>query len=187
MQSKLLLPARARLSGFFPRVYTPKDLQLSHQDQPRKSLGNRWQRGTRDQPSPQPQLQLGGLPSARPCVGENWQDWLLLPHGHLPAPGTHSRPHARPFPLGVSGEDPNPHSDPVQALFHPEACSPPSKGLFWGPHISGRTGSIPLFSGMSFALHATAAWAVSCSLPAHESPRRAFGLPQRQLLLLGCC
>lgn len=43
-----------------------------------------------------------------------------------------------------------PTQTPTQGkvLFCPEARSSPSKGLFWGPHISGRTGSIPPLLGM---------------------------------------
>lgn len=65
-------------------------------------------------------------------------------------PGTHHRPRARPLPARRGCRDPNLHPNPAQVLFCPDMRSPPSKGLVWGPHILGRTGSIALLFGMSW-------------------------------------
>lgn len=133
---------RPSFSGCFPRVCAPKNLRLSHQDQPKKSPGNRWQSGTRDQPLPRPRPQLGGLPSTRHCTRQNWQDRPLLPHGHLPAP-QHAQPAPRsPLPTRRGRRGPQPRPRPRARYFSALKHAPlPPKGCFGVPTFQGGLGA----------------------------------------------
>lgn len=148
MQSKLLLSAEAKLLWVLSQSLCSQKLTPEPSGPAKEEPGDPGRAGPGISPYPGLDRSSGDFPAPGTAPGRTGRTGRSCPTGTSPRPGTHSRPHARPFPPGVGGEDPNPHPDPGQVLFCPEARSSPSKGPVWGPHFSGRTGSIPPLLGM---------------------------------------
>lgn len=145
MQSKLLLSAEAKLLWVPSQRLTPEPSGPAKEEPGEPAA----ERDPGSALTPASTAARGNFPAPGTAPGRTGRTGRSCPTGTSPHPGMHGRPHARPFP---PGEDPNPYPNPYpnpeQVLFCPETRSSPSKGLVWGPHVSGRTGSIPPLLGM---------------------------------------